>query len=152
MWLLILYYYFFNIFNLYLSLPFSHCLVVILPSLLLRSPRDTFYNLKRLIRFNYNLQPAFDHHYNIPNRKLSLFQLKGFPVEMYFLNKVYIYPKHFISTGKKTFFTEKRVEINHKDSAQKLQKKLFYCTEIFFFFWFLWYFISSYTRISSGSW
>ena len=30
-------------------------------------------------------------------------QLKGFLTEMYFLNKVVIYPKHFISTGVKLF-------------------------------------------------
>ena len=31
------------------------------------------------------LQPVFDHHYNISNRKLSLSQLKVSPIEMYFI-------------------------------------------------------------------
>ena len=44
---------------------------------------------------------------------------------MYFLNKVDIYPKHFISTGVK-LFTEKRVKINDEDIAQKVHKK---CTK-----------------------
>ena len=67
--------------------------------LLFRSPRGKLYNLKSLIRFK--LQPAFYHHYNILNGKVS--QLKGFPTEMYFLNKVDIYPQHFIFTGVKLF-------------------------------------------------
>ena len=49
--------------------------------------------------------------------------MKGFPIEMYFLNKVDIYSKHFISTGVKPFFTGKMVEMNGEDSAQKVQKK-----------------------------
>ena len=60
---------------------------------------------------------------------------------MYFLNKVDIYSKHFISTEVKPFFTGKMVEMNDEDSAQKVQKKcikvhkkvhkkLFYCTGI----------------------
>ena len=79
-----------------------------------------------------SLQPTFDHHYNIRNRKLSHYiilspsQLKGFPTVMYFINKVDIYPKHFISTGEKLFFTEKNVQMNHEDSAQKVHKKFFF--------------------------
>ena len=49
---------------------------------------------------------------------------------MYFLNKVDIYPKLFISIGEKLFFTQKRVEMNHEDSARLVHKKLFYCTDI----------------------
>ena len=77
------------------------------------------------------LQPAFDHHYNIPNRKLSPSQLKAFPFKMYFLNKFVIYPNHFISTGVKLYFTRKSFEMNDEDSAQKVRKKLFYCTDIY---------------------
>ena len=47
---------------------------------------------------------------------------------MYFLNKVDIYPMHFI-------FTEKRVEMNGEGSAQKMHKKVhkefFYWTDIY---------------------
>ena len=51
MWLLILYYFF----NILFSYPFAHFLCCYFTFfLLLRSPRDTFYNLKRLTRFNYN--------------------------------------------------------------------------------------------------
>ena len=49
--------------------------------------------------------------------------MKGFPIEMYFLDKVDIYSKHFISTEVKPFFTGKMVEMNDEDSAQKVQKK-----------------------------
>ena len=59
---------------------------------------------------------------------------------MHFVNKVDIYPKHFISTGKKLFFNEKRVEMNHKGSAKKVKKNSFivqiFMSVITLFFWF----------------
>ena len=69
--------------------------------LLSRLPRDTFYNLKRLIRFNYNTHSIIITIFQ--RKKLSLSQLKGFIIEMHFLNKVDIYLKHFISTRTKFF-------------------------------------------------
>ena len=51
--------------------------------------------------------------------------MKGFPIEMHFRNKVYIYTKHLISTGVK-LFTGKMIEMNDEDNAQKVHKK---CTK-----------------------
>ena len=60
------------------------------------------------------MQPAFDHHYNIANRMFSFSQLKGLPIEMYFLNNGDICPKHFISTGEKLFSLRKGLKWSKK--------------------------------------
>ena len=56
---------------------------------------------------------------------------------MYFVNKVDIYPKHFISTGEKLFFTEKNVQMNHEDSAQKVFFIVRFMSVITLFFRFI---------------
>ena len=134
MWLLILYYYFFNIFNSYLSLPFSHCLVVILPSLLLRSPRDTFYNLKRLIRFNYNLQPAFDHHYNIPNRKFHFFNWKVSRSKCISLIKFTSTLNTLFPLEKNFFHWEKSWNKSQRQCTKTAEKVILLYRDFFFFF------------------
>ena len=133
MWLLILYYFF----NILFSYPFAHFLCCYFTFfLLLRSPRDTFYNLKldltRLTRFNYNphliiITIFHAQRFYFLNWKLS--QLKC--ISLIKLTSTL----STLFSLEKSFFTEKRVETNHEVNAQKVDKELykkFYCTDILF--------------------
>ena len=137
MWLVILYY-LFNILYSYLSLSFSNNFVFIsLSFVLLRSPRDTFYNLKRLIWFSYNLHSIIITIFRTESVHLLNWKVSQLKCILSWNLKVEIYPEHFISTGKQVFSLRKKVEMNHEDTAQKGHKKcikkctkLFYCADI----------------------
>ena len=64
-----------------------------------------------------------------PSRKLSPSQLKGLPTGMYFLEKVDVYLKHFISTGVKLFHWEKSSNECRRQHAKSSQKVHKWCTK-----------------------
>ena len=99
--------------------------------------RQVLYNLERKIRFNYKRLRSWSS-LQYPNRKVPPSQLKDFPDEMYFLNNVDIYPKHFTSTGVKHFsmgkwlkWTTKTMHKKCTKGVQKSAQKFFYCTDIY---------------------
>ena len=130
MWLLILYYY--TILCFYFTFFF-----------LLRSPRDKFHNLKRLIRFNYNP----------PLIIITIFQTESFHLLNWKVSQLKCISLIKLTSTLKTlfllewnFFTDKRVEMKEEDSAEKVHKKVhkkfFYCTDIYVCGNFIFCFIS----------
>ena len=123
MWHLILYYYTISCF--YFTFFF-----------LLRTPRDKFHNLKRLIRFNYN--PLLIIITIFQTESFHLLNWKVSQLKCISLIKLTLTLKTFFLL-EWNFFTDKRVEM--KD-AQKVHKKLFYCTDIYVYGNFVFCFIS----------
>ena len=62
-------------------------------------------------------------------QKAFTFSIEGFLIQMFFLNKVDIYPKHFIFTGEKHFSLRKELKWITKTMHKKCTKK---CTKSYF--------------------
>ena len=100
--------------------------------LLLRPPRDKFYYLKRLIRFNYNLPPSNitifqTESFNLLNWKVSQLKCISLIKLTSTLNTLFLLEWNFFHWEKG--WNEWRRQCTK--SAQKVHKKLFYCTDIY---------------------